>query len=635
MTMEKMEQHLKHKKVSWHTLQFMCRLADKLKPKEPMTISEWADKYMVLPKGSNEEGRFSSESIPYQKVIMDSITDPEVTDVVVMSSSQVGKTTILMCGIAYYIDYESATQILVLPTIKDAEKFSKTRFAQVIADIPQLACKVADPKSRNSNNTILLKSYPGGSIAISGANSPSSLASDPRRIVWMDEVDRFPESAGTEGNPIKLAEKRATSFWNKKRVKTSTPTIAGRSKIEDEYNKGSMEEWNVQCPECGAWQPYSFRRMDFGTISMACAECGVLVPERAWKDSNHKWIAAHPEQKKVRSFRLNEMCSPFVDWSEIIDNFKDADRRLKRFHDPEDMKVFVNTVLGEVWDETDYIENAVDENKLESRAELYPADIPEGVLLLTASIDVQGNRFEVEIRGWARNYETWGIYKTEIEGNLILDEPWDRLAEYLDQPFYFEDGTELSIAGFAIDTGGSYTNKTYKWVKKMRTKGKKCFGVKGYAGKPDLKLIHHKTVVDITEERGGKKVVVDRTLIYILGVDSGKDDIMNRLQIQEAGEGYCHFPLGEGRGYDSEYYEGLVSEQKITKKVKGVLKTVWVKKSGVRNEPLDLFNYNYAVVELLKPDWDKLEKKLQQGLNYMKKNNKKGQRRRSISGIEV
>ena len=174
-------------------------------------------------------------------------------------------------------------------------------------------------------------------------------------------------------------------------------------------------------------------------------------------------------------------------------------RRLKRFHDPEDMKVFVNTVLGEVWDETDYIENAVDENKLESRAELYPADIPEGVLLLTASIDVQGNRFEVEIRGWARNYETWGIYKTEIEGNLILDEPWDRLAEYLDQPFYFEDGTELSIAGFAIDTGGSYTNKTYKWVKKMRTKGKKCFGVKGYAGKPDLKLIHHKTVVDITE----------------------------------------------------------------------------------------------------------------------------------------
>lgn len=624
-----------NKEVSWHTLQFMCRLAGKLKPKEEMTISEWADRYMVLPQGSNEEGHFSSESIPYQKAIMDSITAPEVTDTVVMSSSQVGKTTIVMCGIAYYIDYEPATQILVLPTIKDAEKFSKTRFAQIIAGIPQLACKVADPKSRNSNNTILLKSYPGGSIAICGANSPSSLASDPRRIIWMDEVDRFPESAGTEGSPVKLAEKRATSFWNKKRIKTSTPTIAGRSRIEDEYNKGSMEEWNVQCPECGEWQTYSFKRLDFETVSMACAGCGVLVPERAWKDSSHKWIAAHPERKKVRSFRLNEMCSPFVDWIEIIENFKDADRKLKRFHDPEDMKVFVNTVLGEVWDETDYIENAVDEDKLESRAEVYAADIPEGVLLLTASVDVQDNRFEVEVRGWARNYETWGIYKTEIEGNLIMDEPWERLEEYLDQTFYFENGAGLNIAGFAIDTGGHFTNKTYKWVKKMKAKGKKCYGVKGYAGKPNLKLLHHRAVVDITEEHNGKKVVVDRTIIHILGVDSGKDDIMNRLQISEPGEGYCHFPLGEDRGYDSEYFEGLVSEQKVTKKVKGVIKDVWIKKSGVRNEPLDLFNYNYAVVEILRPDWDKLEKKLQMGLNYMKKSGVKRQVRRSVKGIEV
>lgn len=630
-----MEQHLIHKNVNWHTLQFMCRLVDKLRPKEAMSISEWADRYMVLPKGSNEEGRFSSESVPYQKAIMDAITDPDVTDVVIMSSAQVGKTLIIMCGIAYYIDYEPATQMLVLPTINDAEKFSKTRLAQMIADIPQLACKVADPKARNSNNTILLKSYPGGSIAISGANSPSSLASDPRRIIWMDEVDRFPESAGTEGNPVKLAEKRSTSFWNKKRMKTSTPTIAGRSKIEDEYNKGSMEEWNVQCPECGSWQPYRFKQMDFETVSMACAECGVLVPERAWKDSNHKWIAAHPERKKVRSFRLNEMCSPFVDWTEIIDNFKDAERRLKKFHDPEDMKVFVNTVLGEVWEETDYVDDAIDEDKLESRAELYGADIPEGVLLLTAAVDVQKDRFEVEIRGWAREYETWGIYKTEIEGNLILDEPWERLEEYLNQTLYFEDGKELNIAGFAIDTGGLFTNKVYKWVKKMKAKGKKCFGVKGYAGKPDLKLYHHKTAVDITEERNGKKVVVDRTFIYILGVDSGKEDIMNRLQIKEAGEGYCHFPAGEGRGYDSDYFEGLVSEHKITKKVNGVLKSVWVKKSGVRNEPLDLFNYNYAAVEILRPDWDKLEKKLQQGLNYMKKDSAKRHRRRSVNGMEM
>ena len=130
-------------------------------------------------------------------------------------------------------------------------------------------------------------------------------------------------------------------------------------------------------------------------------------------------------------------------------------------------------------------------------------------------------------------------------------------------------------------------------------------------------------------------MTVDRTLIYILGVDTGKEDIMNRLQIKELGEGYCHFPKGDGRGYDDEYFEGLLSEKKITKKVKGVMKQVWVKKSGVRNEPLDLFNYNYAVEEILRPDWDKLEDKLNHGINYMKKGRRKRTVRRSINGIEV
>lgn len=625
-----------NREVSWHTLQFMSGLAELLRPKENMAVSEWADKYMVLPEGSSEAGRFSSDTIPYQKAIMDAITDPEVTDVSVMSSAQVGKTTIIMCGIAYYIDYEPTTQMLVMPTIIDGEKFSKTRFSRMIEDIPQLAAKVADAKTRNSSNTIMLKIYPGGSISIGGANSPSSLASDPRRIIWMDEVDRFPESAGSEGNPIKLAEKRATSYWNKKHIKTSTPTIAGRSKIEDAYSEGSMEVWSVQCMECGAWQPYDFKRVDFKTVSMKCAECGVFIQEREWKDSNHKWIAIHPERKKKRSFRLNELASPFVDWEDIIAEFKKANDKLKRFHDPEDMKVFINTVLGETWDETKYVDNAVDENTLENRAEKYAAEIPDGVLLLTAAIDVQDNRFEVEIRGWARNYETWGIYKTEIYGDLITDEPWDRLEEYLNQPLHFESGAELNIAGFAVDTGGHFTNTTYKWTKKMKAKGKKCYGVKGYAGKPDIPLLYKKTVVNIKEEKNGKEVVVDRTMIHIIGVDSGKEDITNRLKIKKAGAGYCHFPAGDSRGYDGEYYKGLTSESKIPKKVKGVIKTVWVKKSGARNEPLDLFNYNYAAVELLRPDWDKLEEKLKKGVNYMKRKTKFTRRtRKSIDGMEV
>ncbi|MCM1058327.1 MAG: phage terminase large subunit family protein [Firmicutes bacterium] len=408
--------------------------------------------------------------------------------------------------------------------------------------------------------------------------------------------------------------------------------------MEEAYNKGTMETWSVQCPECGAWQPYSFRRVDFKTVSMACKECGVLISEREWKDSRHKWIALHPERVASRSFRLNELSSPLVDWKDIIETFKDADDKLKRFHDPEDMKVFVNTFLGEVWDEAAYVDNAVDEDTLGARTEEYPAEIPPGVLLLTASVDVQDNRFEVEIRGWSRKYETWGIYKTEIYGDLITEEPWNKLEAYLSQTLRFEDGTELGIAGFAIDSGGHFTNETYKWGKKMKARGKNCYILKGYAGKPDLELLHKRTVVNIKEEINGREVITDRTIINIIGVDSGKEDIQNRLQIQEPGPGYCHFPAGDGRGYDEKYFKGLLSEKQITKKVNGRIKKVWVKKKGARNEPLDLFNYNYATVELLKPNWDKLEEKLKQGMNYMKIPQGGGvrrTRRKSIKGIEV
>ena len=624
-----------NKDVSFHTLKFMCDLAENLRPKENMTISEWAEKYMILPEGSSEAGRYSTKSAPYQKRIMDVITDPKVVQVALMASSQVGKTLIELCGICYYIDYEPATQMLVIPTIADAEKFSKTRLAQTIEDIPRVREKVADPKARNSNNTIKLKSYPGGTIAISGANSPSSLASDPRRIIWMDEVDRFPDSAGTEGNPIKLAEKRSTHYWNKKHILLSTPTIAGHSNIEDAYNEGSMEEWCVACPECGEFQPYSWRRVDFAKVAMVCEKCGCIIPERRWKESEHKWIAQRPERKKKLSFHLNEMASPVVDWSEMIDEFKSANEKLKRFHDTKDLKVFINTSLGEVWKEEDYVDDMVDQKTIESRAESYDAQIPEGVIILTAAVDVQDNRFEIEIKGWAREHESWGIEKVEIYGDLYKPAIWDELEEYLDQTLKFADGRELKIAGFAIDTGGHHTNSVYKFVKRMKSNGKKCFGIKGYAGKPDAPLLYKKTAVDITEEKNGKKYIIDHTLINIIGVDSGKEDITNWLKIEEPGPGYCHFPDDVRKGYGAEYYEGLTSEYQTTKEVNGKYKKVWKKKDGVRNEPFDLFNYNYAVVELLRPDWDVLEDKLKKGINYMIKKDVKKSGRRTIEGIEV
>ena len=528
----------KNKEVSWHTLSFICSLTKILRPEEHMTVGQWADRNMVLPEGSNASGRFSTSSVPYQKEIMDAITDPYITNVSVMSSAQVGKTTIILCGIGYYIDHEPSTQLLVLPTLTLGEKFSKTRLAAMIRDVPALREKIAPAKAKDSDNTILFKGYPGGHIVVAGANSAASLSSMPIRVVWMDETDRFPESAGTEGNPIKLAEARSKTFWNKKRIKTSTPTVHGKSKIEDAYNAGTAEEWCVQCPCCGVWQPYEFKRVVFSNVSMKCINCKEQIPEMDWKESPHKWIAGHPERRHHRSFHLNEMASPWVSWKEIIQDFKDAKAKLDKYHDPNDLKTFINTVLGESWKETELDEDGVDDKTLAARAEHYEADIPDGVLLLTASVDVQDNRFEIEVRGWARDYETWGIYKTEIYGDLEKREVWDKLEQYLETTFYFRDGRELNVAATAIDTGGHYTNATYKWVKYMKKKGKRVYGVKGYAQKADIPLVYKRTKVDIKEEtKNGKEIVVDSTVIHILGVDAGKEDITKRLTIEKPGEG--------------------------------------------------------------------------------------------------
>ncbi len=626
---------MRNREVSYHTLHFICSLTKALRPKQALSVSEWAEKNMVLPAGSNTEGKYTTASAPYQKEIMDAISDPMVRDVVVMSSAQVGKTLIILCGIGYYIDYEPATQLLVLPTLVLGEKFSKSRLANMIRDVAVLSDKIAAPKSKNSDNTVSFKQYPGGYIIVAGANSPASLSSMPIRVVWMDEIDRFADSAGKEGNPIKLAQKRATSYWNKKFIKASTPTISGKSNIEKEYKEGSQEEWNVMCPSCGAYQPYEFDRIVFDSVSMVCKECGEVISEMDWKSSKHKWIAACPENKKKRSFRLNEFAAPWVQWSDIIDEHKKAYKEMKENHNPKDMITFVNTTLGECWDETDQEEYNVDEDTLENKAEHYEADIPNGVLLLTASVDVQDDRFEIEVKGWGRDYENWGIYKTEIYGELEYSAVWEELEEYLGSTFYFANGRELNIAGVAIDTGGHHTQRVYKWIKSMKQKGKKVYGIKGYSQKP-VPLVYKRTKVEIKETgRNGKEKVVDSTIIHIIGVDAGKESISRWLTLEEKGEGYCHFPSNPGRGYDRKYYEGLLSEKQIYKEVRGKVRKVWVKKNGVRNEPLDLFNYNYACCELIRPRWDDLERKLAKGVNYVKKHTGIRKSRRATKGMEM
>lgn len=614
--------------IEFKTLRLFRDLAKAVSPPPVLTVSQWADCYRRLsPESAAEPGQWNTDRAPYQREIMDSVNDPLVEEIVVMSSAQVGKTELLLNIIGYYIDYDPAPMLVVQPTVKPmAEDFSKDRLATMLRDTPTLTGKVHDVKSRTSGNTILHKTFPGGHVTIAGANSASSLASRPVRIVLMDETDRYPASAGTEGNPIKLAEKRTTAFWNKKKIKVSTPTIKGSSQIEKEFQSGTMEEWCVPCPCCGKYQPYEWGRVHFSDMTMECKYCGEHISEFDWKQGAGKWIAAHPERCRKRSFHLNELASPWTHWDSIIREWKEAQKEYKENGDVNKLKTFINTVLGETWEPRG---KGADDDSLLSRRERYEAELPEGILLLTASVDVQDDRFEIEVVGWGRGFESWGVKYEKLPGDLNKEETWDRLEARLDREFYFASGSSLLIALTCIDTGGHKTTECYKFLKRMEKKGKRIVGIKGFGRESQgIPLIHK---LSTNNEYGVK--------VFILGVDSGKEIVMTRLSTADEGPSYCHFPINGGRGYDETVIKGFNSEQRVTEIRDGRAFTKWKKKSGVRNEPLDLRVYNTAAVEILGPDFDVLEKKVKAGINYMKKSPGRAKKKRRAGtmsrGVEL
>lgn len=430
------------------TVDLFSRIFSVLAPPPDMTISQWADEYRRLSSESSAEpGRWRTSKAPYQREIMDAVCDNRVQKVVIMSAAQIGKTDALILNpIGYYMHYDPSPIMVMQPTIQMAETFSKDRLAPMLRDTPVLRDKVND-KSRNSGNTILQKIFPGGHVTMVGANSPSSLASRPIRILLADEIDRYPATAGNEGDPLLLAGKRLATFWNKKEVCVSTPTIKETSRIAVEFEHSTQEEWNVPCPVCGKYTPLLWANIIFEKdkledIGCACPACGVVSSETEWKEQfgKGKFVAKYPD-RKVRGFHLNALASLFVEWREIVEKFLTANEEKKKGN-IELLKVWTNTEMGETWEEEG---EQIETDDLYKRREKYNCEVPEEVLVLTAGVDVQDDRFETEVVGWGVDKESWGIRYQVIYGDLKLKPVWDELDRFLSQTFTTADGRRLKI----------------------------------------------------------------------------------------------------------------------------------------------------------------------------------------------
>ena len=510
--------------------------------------------------------------------------DPHTEMVVVMSSAQVGKTELLLNTVGYFVDFEPSPMLLLQPTIQMAEAFSKDRLAPMVRDTPKLTAKIADSKSRSSGNTILHKSFPGGHITMAGANSPASLASRPVRVLLADEVDRFPASAGAEGDPFNLARKRTTTFWNRKILAVSTPTVRGASRIEALYEESTRERYHLHCPHCDELQAMWLRNLDYDTAQMACESCGGMAKKHEWQARPGVWVAENPGCK-TRGFHLNELVSPWVAWESIIEAHRVAKSN------PELLKTFVNTSLGETWEEEG---ERIDHSHLYARREHYPADVPQGACVLTAAVDVQDDRLEIGVEAWGSQNENWKIDFKVLRGNPANAELWQRLDQELQSRYLHESGHELSIACTTIDSGGHFTEQVYQFCKPRESR--RIYPLVGRAGE-GRPLVNRPS-------RSNK----GKALLFTAGVDTAKELIFARLQVSEPGPGYIHFPVGDL--FDPEYFEQLTAEKRVRKYSRGFPKMVW-EKTRNRNEALDVAVYNLVALSILNPNFEKLAERLQ------------------------
>lgn len=580
-----------------------------LKPLPKTSVSNWADNHRMLSSGiSAEPGKWKTSRAPYQKDIMNAFTEPGIHRVVVKSSSQIGKSDMMNNVIGRFAHLDPCAIMMIQPTIDMAQDYSKTRIAPMIRDTKVLNNLFYDVKSRDANNTILSKVFPGGRLIMCGANSPAGLASRPIRILLADEVDRFPDSAGTEGDPVDLAAKRMTTFWNSCMGLFSTPTNEGSSRIDEEYLAGTQEEWQHKCLNCGEYHllrhidmtvdykeiktPSGKKTVIVNDVKWRCPHCGFSFSEKEMKQTPQKYISRNADALKngIRSFFVNGFTSPWMTWTRIMREWLEAKG------DPEREKVIMNTVFGESYKQKGAFE---DEQIFLRRRESYGAELPNGVLLLTAAIDTQDNRLEYEVVGWGKEEECWGIRKGIVLGAPNQDRTWKEIDNILDKTYHFADGKGLKVVRTFIDSGGHYTSDVYNYCQKNFHKQR--FAIKGRGG-PGIPLIYK-----IAKANNAKAPLI------LLGVDDGKQQIMDRLSIDSPGPLYFHFPQDEGikelsnRGYDDLYFKGIISEHKKVYKRNGVLREVWETTKNVRNEPLDLRNYNLACMKSLKPDWGKLE----------------------------
>lgn len=582
---------------------------DGLRPEAQLTVSEWADRYRMLSsKASAEPGPWRTSRTPYLREPMDCLSSSStVQRVVMMFAAQTGKTEAGSNWLGYCIHHAPGPLLAVQPTVEMAKRLSKQRLESMITDTPVLAERIAPSRSRDSGNTMFSKEFPGGMLLLTGSNSATGLRSTPCRYVFLDEVDAFPLDVDGEGDPVSLAEKRATTFARRKILLTSTPTIKDFSRIEAEYERSDQRRFYVPCPSCSAmqwlkWSQLKWEKDEPGTAAYECEGCherfGELHKPALLRQG--EWRATAPSDGRTAGFQLSGLYSPlgWLSWADMVDEF------LRSKADAPMLKSFVNTRLAETFAE-DYA-SKVSATGLMERCEHYkPGVVPDGGLAVTVGVDVQDNRLAISVWAWGRDEEGWLLDHQEIYGDPSRAELWKQLDALVLREWLHAQGHGIRPHVVAIDSGGHYTAEVYQYARERARQG--VIAIKGASqrGKPP---IGKGSKVDLnakgqTMKRGA--------IVHPVGSDTIKTTLFGRIRHSEPGPGYLHFHMEA----TVEYFEQLTAEKQVLRYNRsGFATREWVKKPSARNEALDCLVYAYAALCHLytrydrKTIWDQLDK---------------------------
>lgn len=583
-----------------------------LRPDPLLTVSQWADqRRMLSPKASAEHGPWRTARTPYLRRPMDDLSaTTRVREVTLVFGSQMGKSEALNNWQGYVMDIAPGPSLFVQPTIDLAKRYSRTRIQPMIEATPSLREKVADPKSRDSGNTMLMKDFPGGQLILGGANAASGLASMPIQNLGGDEIDRWPLDVDEEGNPLEIVEARTRTFGSrKKHAWTSTPGRAGTSSIWRKWEDSSQNYLKLPCPHCGHRQTLEWERMRWdekdpglpGKLTqppvLICESCGEGISEDTkawWYDtavwSDDWWEPTFPERTHHQGYHCSALYAPlgWFSWDEAVVKFTKAQ------DNPALMQPFVNTVQALPYNNDG---EAPDWEALYNRREVYEiGTVPDGVVFLTCGVDVQADRLELEVVGWGPGLESWSLDYQVLAGDTAQPAVWRELSKFVRSEFGRGDGQRLPIRMTAIDSGYR-SQEVYRWVRTQPQN--RVIAIKGVESQTSV--IGTPSRVEVLRNgkalRGGVK-------IWPVGTSTAKSELygwLRRLPPEDPADGlphgWCHFPQ-----YGQEWFQQLTAER-LENSIdrRGYPRFEWVK-TRPRNEALDCRLYARAAAALVGAD---------------------------------